>query len=92
MLGADLRRRTRLVIDDEVLVARYAELVGEQPRNDIGGAACREGHDDSDGLVGIALAPGRMRGHDPRRATARRFSSNASLVLLFVAQRCTAQG
>jgi hypothetical protein len=41
-LGADLRRRARLVLDDERLVECRAQIVGDDARDDVGRAAGRE--------------------------------------------------
>jgi hypothetical protein len=61
-LGADDGRSARLVVDDEGLIEGGLELVGDEARDDVGGAAGGEGHDDPHRPVGIALGPDRRGG------------------------------
>ena len=66
-VGAEVAAGTRLVVDDEGLAERLAELRRERARQDVGGAAGRERHDDADRLRGPGAGRRRRRLRKQRR-------------------------
>ena len=57
LFGAERGRGSRLVLDNDGRVQSGLELIGDQPAEEVGGAAGRIGHDHLDGPGGI----GRLR-------------------------------
>ena len=70
LLGADIGAGAGLVLDDDRGVERGAERLGQQPRDDVDGAAGRERHDDPDRLAGrpVALRVRRARAEQQGRS------------------------
>ncbi|MNV47178.1 hypothetical protein D3C71_1390370 [compost metagenome] len=52
-VGADHRGRAGAVLDNDGLAQAARQLVGQEPRHRICGAAGREGHNDLDRLLGV---------------------------------------
>ena len=48
VVGGDVAAGAGLVLDDELLAEFLRQLGGDDPRQNVGGAAGREGHDEFD--------------------------------------------
>ena len=53
--GADVAARAGLVVHDHGLAQLLLQRLGDDARQDVGGAASGEGHEDGDGLAGEAV-------------------------------------
>jgi len=51
-VGADIAARARAVLDHDLLAETGAELLRDDPRDDVGAAAGREGDDQADRPIG----------------------------------------
>src|SRR5207249_10977766 len=85
--------RTRLVLHHDALAKLLAELVGRDPRRDVGHAAGTEGEDEADRAIGVALLrTGNMRkcerGRSANRARGERASGDVVLVHCYVPVGC----
>ena len=57
-LGADVAAGAGSVLHDDGLAQFSAQLVGDEARRDVGGAAGRVAHDQFDRLAGVGLREG----------------------------------
>src|SRR5215211_322912 len=83
-LGAEIRRRARLILDDDRLANDFGHLGADQTGEEVGPAAGRVRHHQMDGLRRIGLRPrdvARQRdGHDDQQSTPQQRHENSSLI------------
>ena len=69
----------RHVLDDEILAELFAELLGDEPRGDVGNAARPERQNDAHRLVGIIRLRPRAAGGETRSPQAQTQNATPSI-------------